>query len=154
MPDSGCLVVSPPLSEGSTGLRQVFGWRVSSSEEHTRGVGRPDLDERLRAAALAYVRAASDRNGVHVTRRELESFEFEGRRVRLIAPQQGIWWIKGSEAALSIVTAYARRPDMRPYDDRLGPDGYPRYKWRGTDPDLADNVALRRAMALGKPLMW
>jgi hypothetical protein len=34
----------------------------------------------------------------------------------------------------------------------VGPDGYPRYKWRGTHPGHADNVGLRRVMELAKPL--
>lgn len=52
------------------------------------------------------------------------------------------------------MTVFRARPDQRPYDDAVGDDGYPRYKWRGTDADFYDNRALRVAMALGKPLIW
>lgn len=113
-----------------------------------------DLDERLRAAAFAYLRGLVDRSGGLVSRAELESFAFHGERVRLIAPQQGIWTPKGLGAALTIMTAFAARPDQRPYADEEGPDGYLRYKWRGTDPQLSDNRRLRRAMELSRPLVW
>src|SRR5438093_13672793 len=67
---------------------------------------------------------------------------------------RGIRVVSGLEAALSILTTYAVRPQDRPYEDTEGPDGYWRYKWRGTDPDGYDNAALRQAMELGKPLAW
>src|SRR5205823_6280129 len=88
------------------------------------------------------------------TRLDLEAFEFDGRRVRLIPPRQGIWKPTWLECALSIVTTYTAPGEPPPYEDEIGEDGYPRYKWRGTDPRAYDNVALRRAMKLGKPLMW
>jgi putative restriction endonuclease len=62
--------------------------------------------------------------------------------------------VAGLPAALSIRTTYAARPEDQPYEDALGADGYFRYKWQGTDPDAYDNVALRRAMELRKPVMW
>ncbi len=36
----------------------------------------------------------------------------------------------------------------------MGSDGYPRYKWRGTEPTAYDNVALRVAQRLQKPVIW
>jgi putative restriction endonuclease len=102
---------------------------------------------------FAYLRAIADRSGDLVTRAQLLAFEFGGRGIPLVG-QQGIRKVAGFESALTIMTTHAPRPDMRPYDDRVGPDGYPRYKWRGTDPGLYDNVALRRAMEWGKPMAW
>lgn len=113
-----------------------------------------DFDERLRSAAFVYLAQLIERSGGPVRRRELEVFTFEGTPVRLLAPQQGIWTPRGLPAALSILTTYAPRPDLRPYRDDPGPDGYPRYKWRGTDPYHHDNVSLRRAMELGRPVIW
>ena len=52
------------------------------------------------------------------------------------------------------MTTYTPPGQPPPYEDELGADGYPRYKWRGTDAFAYDNVALRRAMELGKPLVW
>src|SRR5438093_1011439 len=113
-----------------------------------------DLDEALRWSAFGYLAELMARSGGLVHRHELEAFTFEGAPVRLLAPQQGIWTPRGLPAALSILTAYAPRPDLRPYQDDPGPDGYPRYKWRGADPFHHDNVSLRRAMELGRPLIW
>lgn len=113
-----------------------------------------DLDDRLRAAAFAYLDDLRRRRGEHVSYRDLESFQFEGRRISLIQRMRGIRVVSGFEAALSILTTFRARPEDRPYEDAEGPDGYWRYKWRGTDPDHYDNVALRRAMQLGKPLVW
>ncbi len=67
---------------------------------------------------------------------------------------RGIRKLSELDAALSILTTYAARPQDRPYDDGIGPDGYQRYKWRGTDGEAYDNVALREAMIHNKPLMW
>src|SRR6202035_3183843 len=57
-------------------------------------------------------------------------------------------------AALSVRTVHAERPDQRPYDDTPGDDGYLRYKWRGINPEHADNVALRLACRNKRPLIW
>jgi putative restriction endonuclease len=120
---------------------------------HTPHVER-DLDDRLRAAMFAYLDSIVARSGGRVTRSNLESFEFDGRRVPLISRQQGIRKPAFLNAAISMLTTYARRPDLRPYADEIGLDGYPRYKWRGVDPLLSDNVALRRAMKQASPLAW
>ncbi|MEW6060194.1 MAG: HNH endonuclease, partial [Actinomycetota bacterium] len=80
-------------------------------------------------------------------------FAFEGRRIPLVG-QTGIRKVRGTEAALTILTTYRLRPEDRPYEDDIGPDGYPRYKWRGTDPEHPDNMALRRTMELAKPIAW
>jgi putative restriction endonuclease len=111
------------------------------------------LDERMRSAAFAYLDSIGAREAP-VTRAQLESCPFDGEIVRLIPPRQGIWKPQSLEAALSVVTTYVAPGQVPPYEDGIGPDAYPRYKWRGTDPDAYDNVALRLAMTQGKPLMW
>jgi putative restriction endonuclease len=113
-----------------------------------------DADDLLREHAIAYVNATAEQNGGVVNRAQLEAFEFQGTPIRLIAPRQGIWKPAAMTAALSFVTTWTPPNERPPYDDDLGADGSPRYKWRGTDPNQHDNVALRRAMELQKPLMW
>jgi putative restriction endonuclease len=108
-----------------------------------------DRDDALRAAALAYVGDLIERSGGLARREELEAFAFEGTRLPLLAYQRGIWKPRGFTAALSILTSI-----NSPYDDSVGTDNFPRYKWRGTDPNFYDNVALRKAMELRKPLIW
>lgn len=90
-----------------------------------------------------------------LSRDELSEFEFNGRRHRLVGTQTGIWRIKDySDAAISILTAYSPDDTRRPYDDSVGADGMLRYKWRGTNATLADNVWLRTAMERQLPLVW
>lgn len=114
-----------------------------------------DLDGRIRGAAFAYLDQLTSRSGGLVTRSELEAFVFDGQTLRLIAPQQGIWRPRFLQAALSIVTTFVSPGQVPPYEDQdRGADDYPRYKWRGTDPNHADNVGLRRAMDLQRPLIW
>jgi putative restriction endonuclease len=89
------------------------------------------------------------------TRDELSEFVFQGRRHRLVGTQSGIWRVKDySDGAISMITAYVPEGRKRPYDDSVGEDGLLRYKWRGTDPNLADNVWLRTAMQRRLPLVW
>ena len=89
------------------------------------------------------------------SRADLSSFPWNGSSVRVVGTQTGIWRVKGvSDAAISIMTAYVPDGAPRPYEDSVGADGLLRYKWRGTKPDLADNVWLRRAMERRLPLVW
>ena len=89
------------------------------------------------------------------SRDELSDFPLNGRTHRLVGTQTGIWKVKDlSPAAISILTAYVPEGLSRPYDDSVGADGMLRYKWRGTDPNKADNVWLRLAMQQHLPLVW
>lgn len=112
-----------------------------------------DRDDDLRAAAFAYLDRHTSQDRL-VSLSVLEAFTFEGRRVSLIQRMRGIRKVAGFDVALSFLTTYAPRLDLRPYADEPGPDGYPRYKWRGTDPSYFDNVAMRRALRQGKPLLY
>ncbi len=84
----------------------------------------------------------------------LRDFHFEGVRVPLIDAQRGIRKPAVAQAAVSIRTVYRPEGDARPYEDAIGPDQLLRYKWRGHDPDHAENRALRAAMQVGLPLIW
>lgn len=80
----------------------------------------------------------------------LRGFEFEGRRVGLMSPAQGIF--KPAvllECPLSITTA-----PNGPYRDGFLDDHYLLYRYRGTDPEHPDNRGLRRAMELRLPLIY
>ena len=84
----------------------------------------------------------------------LSTFEYDGRRVPLMDRQRGIRKPAGLDAALAIRTTYTSPTQPPPYDDAIGPDGLQRYKYRGSDPQHPENVALRRARDLGLPLIW
>jgi putative restriction endonuclease len=110
-----------------------------------------DFDERLRAGMFAYLDRISNHGMQDVTTDQLNAFEFDGNRISLLQHMRGIRVVSGLPAALSIRTTFVARPEDRPYEDAEGPDGYFRYKWRGTDPDAHDNVALRVAMSERRP---
>lgn len=112
-----------------------------------------DPGEGLRATAFAYVDALAAASGGFVTWADLKAFAFDGGRVPLIG-QRGIRTVSGIPGALTILTTYSANPEERPYEDDLGADGFPRYKWRGDDPQHYDNVALRHSMTTGQPLIW
>lgn len=108
-------------------------------------------DVLVRNAAFAWLRSVADRHGDVVPRTVLETgFEFEGRRVPVVGPK-GIFkpWAL-PEMPLSIATVPGG-----PYDDDLS-DGtdFIQYRYRGEDPNHADNVGLRLAMKLQRPLIY
>jgi putative restriction endonuclease len=113
-----------------------------------------NFDQRLRAAALAFIDSLADGGRPLVRQDDLAEFRFEGQPMRLMATQQGIRKPRQLTAALSIRTVFAADPSQRPYDDSEGPDGFLRYKWRKEDPDQSENRALRRAMVEELPLIW
>lgn len=120
----------------------------------TGPVSPEDRDRRLRAAAREWLERRSLGGTVAIHGNDLRrDFEFDGARVPLIT-QGGIWKPASLSAALTIRTTYTPSGRPRPYEDAPGPDGLPRYKWRGADPLQADNRALRAAMQRQLPLIW
>lgn len=118
------------------------------------GNGENEPDARLRAAMFRHlddlVQASPD--GA-LTSAEINAFSFEGRPVRLIV-QTGIWKPAGLTAALTIRTTYTAPNRLPPYADDVGEEGLIRYKYRGTDPLLSDNRAMREAMTTGAKLAY
>lgn len=82
-----------------------------------------------------------------------DGFPYGGSQVHLKG-QQGIFKPRILALPLSITTAPPRPGRPRPYDDGLLPDGTILYRYRGTDPRHRDNVGLRRAKELGRPLIY
>lgn len=113
-----------------------------------------DFDIRLRQEAMAWLDARVLHEGDLLRREELAAFTFEGRNIPLIDPQRGIRKPRVLQAALSIRTTYTPEGRERPYEDREGPDGLLRYKYRGQDPSHPENVALLRAHERRLPLIW
>jgi putative restriction endonuclease len=91
------------------------------------------------------MRWLDDRNKSRVDFAWLSQFECDGERVALMDRQRGIRKPAGMSAALAIRTTYTAPTAMPPYADEIGADGLQRYKFRGTDPQHPENVALRRA---------
>lgn len=117
-----------------------------------------DRDWRLRQAAFARLEALrASKGGVDlVTSAELrQGFEFEGERIRLSPPRQGIWKPRQAVAALTVVTAPPIPGRKAPYDDDLDEStGFFAYKYEGTDPMRPTNRAVRLAGELDRPLIY
>lgn len=111
------------------------------------------FDERLRLAVFTHLDRLSVNHPDGVPTRLINTFTFEGAPMRLVV-QPGIWKPKQLSAALTIRTTFTPAGEEPPYEDTVGADGLVRYKWRGTDPDLADNRALREAMWQQRPLVY
>lgn len=118
-----------------------------------------DLDERLRSAALATVRGILNASGGLITRAQMTAgFEFEGERIPFALQARGIWKpgrLGPSGAALSITTASVK-PGIPPRynDSNVSEDGWFQDKYQGTDPNAADNRAVRAAFELRKPVIY
>ncbi len=114
-----------------------------------------DRDRLVRSAAFAWLDEQVKRRG-DVLPIELlrQGFMFEARRVPLMGPQ-GIFKPAVLPAIpLSITTVPIVEGRDRPYEDEMGPDGFLRYRYRGTNPNHHENVGLRRAMDLQIPLIY
>lgn len=108
--------------------------------------------ERLvRDQAMAWL---DGRAGETVDYTWLTTFEMDGVRLPLIDRQRGIRKPAALSAALAIRTTFTAPDQAPPYADAIGLDGLQRYKYRGSDPQHPENVALRRAFQEGLPLIW
>jgi putative restriction endonuclease len=118
-----------------------------------------DFDARLRLAVFDRVSVLRRLSGGLVSARDLSlGIEFEGQHVPIWNQQRGIYRpavLGSSGAALTIVTTAPRSGKPAPYDDHLGEDDdWIAYRYRGTDPSTFDNLALRRAGELQRPLLY
>jgi putative restriction endonuclease len=113
-----------------------------------------ELDRRIRLAAFEFLTALRRQVGDVMPRETLiAGFQFEGRRVPLMSPQQGIFKPAIMELPLSLTTVPVVPGKERPYEDEIGEDGI-RYRYRGTDPNHRDNAGVRLAMLRRVPLVY
>lgn len=86
---------------------------------------------------------------------QTQSFHFQGENFAIRQVRgRGINKPAGLSGALSITTAFTPFGRQPPYEDLEGEDGYPRYKYEGTDPNLYTNRALRLCMEFGLPVAY
>lgn len=108
----------------------------------------------VRLAALAWLDAQRAHGKDSWSQPELADFQYGDDRIQLMDRQRGIKKPASMRAAISIRTVYRAPGKPRPYEDKTGPDGLLRYKWRGDASGHAENRALREAMVLDLPLVW
>jgi len=113
-----------------------------------------DLDIELRLAVFDHVKRVADAAGGLVSAQALNlGLTFRGERVPIWNQQKGIFRpavLRELGAALTIQTSFDG-----PYDDRHDvADDQLLYRYRGTDPMHPDNIAVRRAMELQRPLLY
>ncbi|HEY1830700.1 MAG TPA: HNH endonuclease [Acidimicrobiales bacterium] len=83
------------------------------------------------------------------------SFEFAGETYAIRQTRgRGIHKPRQLSAALSITTKFTPFGQQPPYDDSIGVEGFPRYKYERTDPQLSTNRALRAAKDLELPIVY
>jgi putative restriction endonuclease len=112
----------------------------------------PPADEEIRARIFSWLDQQVAIYGDQIPWQVLQSFELDGKRAALVT-QRGIRWLPGMPA-LAFTTTYSANPAKAPYADHVGLDGLPRYKYQGTDPSKADNVAMKLAADAGVRLVW
>ncbi|OPY89743.1 MAG: hypothetical protein A4E73_02853 [Syntrophaceae bacterium PtaU1.Bin231] len=106
-------------------------------------------DQSIRLAAFRWLGEQVSIHGDVLPRRLLEKgFEYDGTRIALISPR-GIFKPREMDYPLTITTA----PEG-PYDDAFSPEGYVRYRYRGTDPNHRDNAGLREVFRQRIPLIY
>lgn len=113
-----------------------------------------DIDDELRAAIFARLTQLRDRFGLRIPAAELsQGVKLRGERVPIWNYQKGIFKpaaLGRDGAAVSVQTSADS-----PYDDSHDRDtGRLTYKYRGTDAGHPDNVALRHALELQRPLVY
>lgn len=127
-------------------------WAACQDVHVTRPV---DWQWRVRQLAVDWVRRETSDGSEPITRDRLTNdFVVDGERIPLVDAGRGIRKPAGWDAAFTILTAYARSADDRPYADDEGPDGLHRYKLRRDQRGSAENRGLRAAMQQGAPLIW
>jgi putative restriction endonuclease len=113
-----------------------------------------DMDLEVRVALFDHVERVGRAHGGILPAAELNAgMMFRGERLPIWNQQKGIFrpaLLRTPGAALTIQTSFDS-----PYDDRLDPgDDRLIYRYRGTDPSHPDNLALRRAMELRRPILY
>lgn len=108
----------------------------------------------VRLAAFAFLEEQVLLRGevlpVDVLRR---GFVFDGYPVPLMGPQ-GIFKPAVMDLPISMTTVPVIEGRPPPYDDEAAPDGFWRYRYRGTNPFHHENAGLRTAMQEQIPLVY
>ena len=120
-----------------------------------------ELDIRMRLEAFAHIKKLNELYG-HLTSKELDpGFIFEGTRIPIHNPQQGIFKPRQMRYLLSIKTVFPKPGGRIWYDDQRNvnqqifeSDEVVEYAFMGTNPDHAHNQWLRIASENQVPVIY
>jgi putative restriction endonuclease len=111
-------------------------------------------DGRIRIAAFQFLETQVMLHGAVLQWSVLtKGFSYQGTTVPLLGAS-GIWKPAVLDLPISITTAPPAPGKPAPYEDELREDNLLMYRYRGSSPDLADNMRLREAFRLGRPLIY
>jgi putative restriction endonuclease len=118
-------------------------------------------DDELRAAAFAHVAALTAQHGVLDSQVIADGFQFQGQRIPLVNPRQGIFKPRKMRYLLSIRTVIPRKGAKVWYDDQqqlhdqiYGVSECVDYAFMGENPDARNNIWLREAWEAGVPFIY
>ncbi len=113
-----------------------------------------DYESEVRKSAFSWLDGITDFGKHLVNQSQLRSFAFDGLQISLLNSQGGICKPRTFAAALSIRTGHTPADKDPLYEDKIGEDGFLRYKYMNGGAEAWGNVALRTAFELGLPLIW
>lgn len=107
------------------------------------------MDDQIRLLAFEWLENKTIIYGDVLPRDLLEKgFIFNGEKIALLGAK-GIWKPRLMDFPLSITTI-----SNGPYSDSFTEEGFLKYRYRGEDPNHADNRGLRNLITLRKPLIY
>ncbi|MEQ1882145.1 MAG: HNH endonuclease [Burkholderiales bacterium] len=114
-----------------------------------------ELDAQVRTAAFNFLAEQTQLHGDILTWEILsKGFLFKGQKVSLVSVNGIFKPAILPLAPLSLRTAAPDGNNYRLYNDEIGADGQIKYRYRGDNPDLGDNVRLRAALHENVPLVY
>lgn len=114
-----------------------------------------ELDTLVRSEAFSFLQRQVELRGDILSWELLqEGFIFRSKRVSLVSMNGIFKPAIMPEWPLTLRTAPPNGNNFRRYDDEIGSNGEIQYRYRGSDPNLGDNVRLRGALNAGVPLIY
>lgn len=114
-----------------------------------------EWEQRVRSAAFAFVRGLQQQHPDLLPASALRhGFELDGQRIGVMSYASGIWKPRHLDAALSVMTTPPKSDEPPPYIDEWMDEARVSYAYRGDDPGLHDNRAMRLAWEHHLPVIY
>lgn len=114
-----------------------------------------EWEQRVRSAAFEFVRGLQQQHPDLLPASVLRhGFELDGQRIGVMSYASGIWKPRHLDAALSVMTTPPKSDEPPPYIDEWMDEARVSYAYRGDDPELHDNRAMRLAWEHHLPVIY